>query len=639
MIARWWGAISESDVPELAEAILDPRRQQPIIVVTTANYTTPERIPQATLDEAEAIREAVGDIADAAIVATGGISFALEAELPDYWHIFGGACRSYPAGILADPDNRRAPLRRRRSSEKASEQLINDALGHAHAAGLFEEKPQASVETTGKVTGFLLDGEQALVDVGARMPALVWRDMTSPGIPLDWILEKGLEVHGELDQEHNRFGLRLPAFGAAEFHQTFPHGAVTLALVDRVEPDNVALRVHPNLSITVPRSEVSSNPLDLLDLFFVEGEVVRARVVHLSSGEPHLRLIDIDDDEPLDPAIAVVEGGVPWLVEGRVLPTPAETPLNEPTPDEVAPAALAFDDETAAAGDDLHALKEALGGEASPEPEPEPTPIRPVPGPGLRPAAPKSAPRPQAPPQQVPSTAGPPKENGGATIRSMSITIDALRAENDRLRREAGHAKSLHQELELTRHMLRDTRVDLGEAQNQVTHLKGLHKQAVEKIRSQKKPQPAPARVEGPRDRQELWPNDEMWVRNEIELAWRERVNRSDKLNYPLPEDYLLGPGFTESLGSLNDDQFDKAMKCVVDVLIDRAKDIKSRDLHRLRTGNGGSDAPVIRSSDGAVAWRAAVEINAASARRLHFWLIGSQVELSQVAIHDNMDA
>lgn len=41
---RWWGVISASDVPALATAVLDPERQRPIIVVTTAKYTEPDNI-------------------------------------------------------------------------------------------------------------------------------------------------------------------------------------------------------------------------------------------------------------------------------------------------------------------------------------------------------------------------------------------------------------------------------------------------------------------------------------------------------------------------------------------------------------------------------------------------------------------
>lgn len=601
-------------MPALASAILDPKRQQPMIVVTTAKYTHSDHIPQVTLDEAEELRAAVGDIADIAIVATGGVSFALEAALPDHWHIFNGACRSYPTGILADPDIRRSPLRRRRSGEAASEQVISDALGHAQSAGILEEKPKGSISTTGTITGFLLDGEQALADVGALMPAVVWRDMTSPGIPLDWVVAKGATVPGELDRDHNRFVLRKRAFDAGGFLREFPHESVTLALVDKVAQDKAVLRVHPDLAITVHRSDVSSNPLDVLDLFFVEGEAVRARVVHLPTGKPHLRLSDIDEDEPVIPPVPVVEGGSPWLVEGRNLPSPVERPeIEEPLP--------------IAGGSDVPTTE--AGESAAP---PLPSAAAPLPMPGPRPAAPTGAPLPNH------GTAAPPGDSKTA-IQSMSMKITALNAEVERLRREAGLMESLRQEFDVTRRTLRDTRAELGNARESIANFRELHKKAINELRKARKGQPTPARVDGPRERRERWPNDESWLRNEIELAWIERVPRVDKLRLPLPDDYLIGPRFAESLNSLDDGHFDKAMKCVVDVLTDRAKDLASRDLHRLRTGDGGSDAARIRAEDGAVAWRAAIEINAASARRLHYWTIDNRIELSRVGLHDDMEA
>lgn len=613
MPGRWWGVITASDVPALAAAILDPKRQRPIIVVTTAKYTGPDSIPQVTLDEAEELRDAVGDIADIAIVATGGISFAFEAELPDHWHIFNGACRSYPAGILADPDIRRSPLRRRRSWEVASEQVISDALGHAQGAGILDEKPKGSISTSATVKGFLLDGEQALADVGTPMPAVVWRDMTSPGIPLDWLVAKGATVPGELDRGHNRFVLRRRTFTAKDFLTAFPHGSITLALVDKVSSDNAVLRVHPDLSITIRRSDVSSNPLDVLELFLVEGEVVRVRVVHLSTGQPHLRLSDVDEDEPVLAAVAVVEGGTPWLVEDRTLPAAPESPPVEEPPSPV----------------NEHREHDSSVVDESTAPAPVVTPKRPMPGPGTRPAAPGAA----APPTATPVG------NGKAAVQSMSMKISALNSEVEGLRREATQLESLRQDLHLTNRMLRDTRVELGEARASIANLKTLHKKAVDELRKARKGQPMPPQKDGPRERRHNWPSDELWLRSEIQLAWIERVPGFDKLRFPLPTNYVIGPRFAESISSLDDGQFDKAMKCVVDVLTDRAKDLASRDLHRLRTGDGGSDAPRVRADDGAVAWRAAVEINAASARRLHYWAIGSQIELSQVALHDDMEA
>ena len=602
--------MTEGSLPELAKAILDPERRTPIVVVTTPGYTDPAHIPQATLDEAEELFRVAGDIADVAIVATGKVSFAFEALLPDHWHVFNGFCRSYPTGILADPDIRRSPLRRRGRGEVASVRVVNDAFGHAHASGALDRKPPATIATTGTVRGFLADGAQALIDVGTTWPAIAWQDLTAPGIPLQWLIEEGATVPGELDRDRNRFVLQKPPFTAAEFHAAFPHGAVTLALVDRVSASSAVLRVHPALAITVDRAEITSNPHDVLDLFLVEGEVVRVRVVHLSTGAPHLRLIDVDDDEPVIPAVSIVRGGAPWLREGRHLPSAEHPTAAEP-------------------------LRHV---EAEPtSPPPDPTPVETAPPTPPPPPSPPPTPSPPPPPSPPTPTPAPPPSTR-SIVRDMSMTITALTSDNDRLRHAAAASDLLRQELDLTRRTLRDTRAELGDATARLGTLRELHKKAVEELRRARKGQPAPTPVAGPRDRRDDWPDDELWLREEIRLAWVQRVQAAEKAAFALPDDYVIGPRFAASLDALDDGQFDKAMKTVVDVLTDRAKDIPGRDLHRLRTGDGGGDAAVVRPEDGASCWRAAIEIKSSSARRLHFWLVGSRVELSRVVLHDDME-
>jgi hypothetical protein len=227
--------------------------------------------------------------------------------------------------------------------------------------------------------------------------------------------------------------------------------------------------------------------------------------------------------------------------------------------------------------------------------------------------------------------------DGKAAVQSMSIKITALTAHLERLQRESSGAE-LRSELDVAMRTLRDARLDLAGAQENLARFKQLHRTAVDELRVARKGQRPVALSDGPRQRRDRWPTDDTWLRNEILLEWADRVSRVDKLKFPLPADYRLGPRFVSSLSSLDDGLFDKAMKCAVDVLTGRAKDLASRDLHRLRVGESGADAPRVRPEDGAVAWRAAVEINVPSARRLHYWSIGDVIELAQVGLHDDME-
>jgi len=67
-----------------------------------------------------------------------------------------------------------------------------------------------------------------------------------------------------------------------------------------------------------------------------------------------------------------------------------------------------------------------------------------------------------------------------------------------------------------------------------------------------------------------------------------------------------------------------------------RARELGGLELHPLRTGMGGDDAPRSRSSDGAVAWRCALKRGAPAAARLHFWKMDDgTIEFASVGTHD----
>ena len=117
--------------------------------------------------------------------------------------------------------------------------------------------------------------------------------------------------------------------------------------------------------------------------------------------------------------------------------------------------------------------------------------------------------------------------------------------------------------------------------------------------------------------------------------TWVHRVSASEKTAMPLG-DFLVGSSFSPSIDKLDAGQRTKALRCAVDVLTDRVREMPARELHVLRSGMGGDDPPVTRA-DGAVCWRASVESKTAAALRLHFWrLPDGRAELSRVVTHDD---
>ena len=127
----------------------------------------------------------------------------------------------------------------------------------------------------------------------------------------------------------------------------------------------------------------------------------------------------------------------------------------------------------------------------------------------------------------------------------------------------------------------------------------------------------------------------EQRIRFEVELAWARRIPASDKHRLPI-RGYALGPDFLDSLSTLEGVDRSKVVDVVVEVVTGLVEDVNGRELHPLRVA-AGSGAPARTREDGATCWRAALQVNTPSARRLHFWRGRGVLELSRVATHDDM--
>lgn len=123
--------------------------------------------------------------------------------------------------------------------------------------------------------------------------------------------------------------------------------------------------------------------------------------------------------------------------------------------------------------------------------------------------------------------------------------------------------------------------------------------------------------------------------RFDVEVAWAARIPAADKAERPLRE-YLLGPDFLDTLESLEGVSRAKVIAVVVDVLTGLVHTLDSRKLHQLRSALSGGAPPVVRE-DGATCWRAAIQRETPSARRLHYWeRVDGRVEFSRVVKHDD---
>ena len=112
----------------------------------------------------------------------------------------------------------------------------------------------------------------------------------------------------------------------------------------------------------------------------------------------------------------------------------------------------------------------------------------------------------------------------------------------------------------------------------------------------------------------------------------------SEQHDRPLPG-YSVGPRFLDSLSRLEGIKEEKVADVVFEVVTGLAPQIPGREVHHLRIGAGG-DNPVRVREDGAMAWRASLQVKTPSARRLHYWILpNGDIELARVATHDDFDA
>ncbi len=628
-------ARTSDEVRDLSRSILDPARKRPLAVVTT---TFDDDTPYVDLDALEA---AVSDVADIAAVSSGDLTFELARLLPNNCETFNGAVRSFPVG---DEWQARPSLARRRFSfspreqQKVLDAVIDDLIGMAHRAGLMVASVADARPATGVVRGMLAGDTRAMVALGDGGLASISAESTFAPAPLPWVVHDGQAVRGMLDPTTRRFELETAIADADALWAHYPDGSVTLALVSTVERQRATLLVHPHHPITVTRGDLSANPLDRVDLLLSEGDVIEVRVVRDAQGRHALRTIDLDDDEVALPAVALTSGGRPWLELGRTLLEP-EAELTVTSIEEflatIGITREAEDDDSAGDAPLEHQTElDELDQSAAPAASPPPA-AAPRPGPGPRPAA--SIPSPAAPPPATEPAAQPDRRNA---LQTALATIDTLRAELRAERASGGlkAAESLRTEVAQLRGLVQQLVSDGARATESARTLREQLKDAQARLRSavRKVNDTSP---QTPRDRRDRFADAEQWIRHELYLQWIERLDPTTRASHPLSDELIVGPRFAASLDGLDANQLDKALRCAMEAACGFIVKNSSREVHALRSGDGGSDAPRVRPEDGARCMRAYIEQNTPQARRLHYWAIpGGRVELSRVVLHDDIE-
>ncbi|MEZ5112699.1 MAG: hypothetical protein R2693_04275 [Nocardioidaceae bacterium] len=601
----------ERSAGALADLLNGNARRRPVVVVTIPAART-----EPWIDVEEVAREA-GNLAEVYLMPTGDFTWEFSRRMADGTQVYGGAGRVYPVGHEWSSDLSKSPLRfafDAKEGERATQQLISDTLRMAAAAGLLQQLPTRELRQVSGPVKMVIAG-RALVDVGNMLPAAIAEELTVEDVPIERIVTAGQRITGWYDAETNRVDVTESLRAAGEALAAYAVGDVIFTKVAMVKGSKAELVLFPKTSTpavtaTVLRADVTTNPADDLRTLMTVGEVIPARVV-TTAPKWSLILNDVDDDEPIVEAPSLLVGGPPWLVEeDEVLVDDEPQALLPPAPQVPIPTPVSE--------------PEVIEEPAPATPTPEPSP--PIPSPAMldrnrrRPIPTASGrPTPPAPPAQPPES-----------TKTLLLKVDGLVAEVSGLEREQASLRTQllagADERETLRYLLDQAERRANRAENDLKSTRSRLRKA------------GNARSSAPSSDGPQFADAEQGFRYRVLTQWATRTLPSEQHDRPLP-DFLIGPRFLDSLSRLEGIKEEKVADVVFEIIAGIAPQIPSREVHHLRTGSGGDD-PVRIRDDGAVAWRASLQVQTPSARRIHYWVLpNGAVELARVTTHDDFDA
>lgn len=632
--------ITLDQVRGIATRIADPSRVAPIIVVTSGDRGFNFDIP-AIVDELG--RNAVVYSCDhAALVA------ALEKEVdrdlvagPGVAAIFGavslgesGFCVSYAPQVDTPNGIRRATGR-----------VIGEARTMAYNAGLFDRPSEASVRVT-CVVKRIFAGSAMLQPEPVRGVALppfmsLLESTTYPGVPLSWYLSVGQVVTGVWDPESRNFVLDKSDWTLDDLAARYPYDSVTLAMITEVKRQEATLVVHPSLPITITKSEITSNPLDVIDRLFSVDDIVRVRVYRDAQGRTRLRLDDIDDTEETLPAMSLVPGGNPWLEQEHNAILDRILDDIESSFHVTADESSRFDADITELGaavdiDSMLTAVSSVAGESMTDTGPLPSlpaggagfpgPVdtrTPIPGPG-KVTVPASA---------VAGSAYSAPVAGSMRADQFHLNQYAMK----KLRLESVAHK---QKLESIQEQHRSALAELATAGETINLLKAERKELRAKLAAMRTQANEKGRETSTiANRRARFATADDWVREEMRRTWLSMYTPADRVQHNLEtERWKMAPGFADSFAALDHGEQRKALRVLVNIVTRRNARENINVEHPLRESDGAT-APEVTRKNGDACWRVHLENGVAQAKRLHYWRCrDGYFELSNIGDHDHFE-
>ena len=234
----------ERSAGALADILNGNARRRPVVVVTI-----PAGRSDPWIDVEEVAREA-GSLAEVYLMPTGHFTWEFSRRMAEGTQVYGGAGRVYPIGHEWSADLSKSPLRfafDAKDGERATQQLISDALRMAATAGLLQQRPTRELrQVSGSVTGVVAG--RALVDVGNTFPASIAEELTVEDVLIDRIVRVGQKISGWFDVETNRIDVTMSLRRSSDALATYSVGDVILTKVAMVRNGKAELVLFPKTS-------------------------------------------------------------------------------------------------------------------------------------------------------------------------------------------------------------------------------------------------------------------------------------------------------------------------------------------------------------------------------------------------------
>lgn len=579
---------------ELAAMLLHPERERPAVVVSTTK-NGPVISPKALADR-------LGNDVDVYLINSASLAYDFSDAMPDETSVYGGAARCYPPGTAWVKNPFKSMLRLAYTEEEGRAAVANiiddvasmESLVPVKVTSTSPRKQSSAAPVDGIVSVILepdgvlikLDDGIARIDTSALAPGISPDRLFSPSQMVTGTVSDGLFTITE--------GLNTP--GDAADHAV--RGSVQPALV--LSPKAVAL--FPGLSV---RHASDSTP----------GTVIAVRVELSGRADGKAwKLISVTDPDEVAEALPFMAGGEPWIrwdadapaVEAFVAPEEHEPAPPAPTarpetsaavPDVPAGDAFAALDAVRARLEHLSAENERLSGE-------------------LEDLLMESVDDQASTPLPSPAFGGAETERLRAQVALMTRErVDMLRDH----RRAMSDADDLAAENARMAHTIERLREDVRKERARADRARQMSRDIDDVAET------------GP-----LFNDPAEQFRHEVYLEWATRIPAGAKADTPLAE-YDFADGFLTAVQEIQGIDRSKIIAVAVEVLTGLADTLPGRDMHRLRGGLPGTSSWVEDPELG-TAWRVALQVKTASARRMHFWRgTDGKIVFATVGLHDDM--